>query len=100
MQIAIIGSGNVGKALAGSFVRAGHAVTVSSAQPEEAAAAAQATGAALAQSNREAIGGAGILVLAVPYAAVGDILAELGAALDGKIVIDVTNRVNPENPAA
>ncbi len=30
MKIAIIGSGNVGKALASSSVRAGHSVTISS----------------------------------------------------------------------
>ena len=36
MKIAIIGSGNVGKALAGLFVRAGHGVTLSAAHPEHA----------------------------------------------------------------
>ena len=100
MQIAIIGSGDVGTALAGSFVRAGHSVTLSAAPPEEAAAAAEATGATAARSNREAIEGAAVVVLAVPYAAVGDIVAELGTALHGKTVIDVTNRLNVDNPAA
>ena len=101
MQIAIIGVGNVGKALAGSFVRAGHAVTLSSTDPEDTREeVARATGATAARSNREAVDGAEVVVLAVPFAAVPDIAADLGAALDGKIVIDVTNRLNSENPAA
>jgi 8-hydroxy-5-deazaflavin:NADPH oxidoreductase len=40
------------------------------------------------------------VVLAVPFAAVTDILAEVGDALVGKVVIDVTNRLNPDDPGA
>ena len=40
MDIAIIGAGNVGKALGGSLVRAGHNVTFAATNPEHAAAAA------------------------------------------------------------
>ena len=45
MNVAIIGTGNVGRALAASFTRAGHTVTLASRDPEHAAAAAAATGA-------------------------------------------------------
>ena len=100
MDIAIIGAGNVGRALAGSASRAGHTVAVSSTDPQQAQAAAQATGARAARSNREAIDGAQIVILAVPYNAVEGIIAEAGGALDGKIVVDVTNRLNVDNPAA
>ena len=55
MKIAIIGAGNVGKALATSSVRAGHHVTLSAANPAHAAEAAQATGANAATSNVEAV---------------------------------------------
>lgn len=98
MNIAIIGAGNVGGALAGAAGRAGHRVTVSSADPQHAQAAAEATGARAAGTNREAIDGAEIVILAVPYGAVEAIVAEVGEALEGKIVVDVTNRLNLDNP--
>jgi hypothetical protein len=91
MDIAIIGTGNVGGTLAASSVRAGHQVIVSSASPEHAKAAAQATGARAAGSNRAAAETADVVVLAVPYPAVEAVLDELGEVVDGKILIDVTN---------
>jgi predicted dinucleotide-binding enzyme len=42
MNIAIIGAGNVGKALAGACVRAGHSVTMSCAHSEKIDEAARA----------------------------------------------------------
>ena len=100
MEIAIIGAGNVSRALAGSIGRAGHSVTLSAAHPDHAAAVAQATGARAADSNRASVQQAAVVVLAVPFAAVNDILAEVGDALDGKVVVDVTNRFNPDDPGA
>jgi NADPH-dependent F420 reductase len=91
MNISIIGAGNVGKALAGSFVRAGHTVTLSSAHPETARAAAAATGAAAADSNAGAAAAADVVVLAVPYPALPQILDEVGDGLRGKVVVDATN---------
>ncbi len=96
MDIAIIGSGNIGGALAGASVRAGHNVTVSSARPENAQKVAQAAGAKAAASNREAVKTAEVVVLAVPYDAVEEILKDLGEALDGKAVVDVTNPLTPD----
>ena len=100
MQIAIIGAGNVGRALASSTTRAGHTVTVSAAHPEHAQAVAQQTGAGAAASNSEAVGTAELVILAVPYPAVDNVLADLGDALAGKVVVDATNRVNPNDPAS
>jgi predicted dinucleotide-binding enzyme len=91
MNVAIIGAGNVGTALTGSAIRTGHSVTVSSAGGESARALAEATGARAAASDREAVEGAELVVLAVPYTAVADVLAEIGPALDGKVVVDATN---------
>lgn len=98
MQVAIIGSGNVGSALASSITRAGHEVTISSEDPEDAQSLAEATGARAAGSNREAIQDAQAVILAVPYDAISGIIDEAGDALNGKILIDVTNRANPEDP--
>ena len=100
MQIAIIGSGNVGRALASSTTRAGHQVLLSAAHPEHAQSAAEATGARAASSNHEAIASADVVILAVPYQAVEATLAEVSDALNGKVVIDPTNRVNRSDPAS
>ncbi len=93
MKIAIIGAGNVGGALAKSSVRAGHSVTLSAKDPAHAEAKAKDTGARAVRSAVEATKGAEVVILAVPYAAIDAVLGELGDALAGKVVIDVTNRV-------
>jgi 8-hydroxy-5-deazaflavin:NADPH oxidoreductase len=100
MQVAIIGSGNVGKALAGSLVRAGHRVTLSASNPEHAWDAATQTGGQAADSNQAAIASAEVVVLAVPYPAVDAVLADAGDALAGKVLIDATNRVDPADPGS
>jgi 8-hydroxy-5-deazaflavin:NADPH oxidoreductase len=100
MQIAIVGSGNVGKALASSFTRAGHGVTLTASNPDNARAAASQTGAKAADSNQQAVGAAEVVVLAVPYPAVDAVLAEVGDAMDGKVLIDTTNRVDPADPGS
>ena len=96
MNIAIIGAGNVGKALTGSAIRAGHSVTVSSKNGESARALAQATGARAAASDREAVEAADVVVLAIPYGAVDEVLGETGAALAGKVLVDATNPIKPD----
>jgi predicted dinucleotide-binding enzyme len=95
MQIAIIGAGNVGRALAGSLTRAGHDVTVSASHPDHAREAAAQTGASAAASNADAVSNAAIVVLAVPSTALDDLAAEIGDALAGKVVVDVSNRPTP-----
>jgi NADPH-dependent F420 reductase len=66
-------------------------VTVSSANGDSARAAAEATGARAAESNRAAVEGADLVVLAVPYTAVDDVLGSIREAIDGKVVVDATN---------
>lgn len=96
MNIAIIGSGNVGGALAKGSVKAGHTVTLTSKDPAHAEAKAKDTGARAVRSAQEAVKGAEIVILAVPYSAVDAVLSELGDALAGKVLIDVTNRMKRE----
>lgn len=94
MRIGIIGAGNVGGGLAAAATRAGHDVVVSAADPASAGETAARTGAQAAVGNGEAVHGADAVVLAVPHGAVAQVVAELGAALDGKTVIDATNPLN------
>jgi predicted dinucleotide-binding enzyme len=70
-------------------------VTITSADPAETEATARATGATLVGSNREAVGNADIVILAVPADVVVDLVTELGDALSAKTLVDVTNRPTP-----
>ena len=100
MKVAIIGSGNVGKALGTSALRGGHEVYLTASNPDHAAEAAQRIGAKAAVSNAEAASAADIVILAVSAAVVAAIVSELGALLEGKTVVDVTNRVDPGDPGS
>jgi len=100
MDIGIIGSGKVGRALADVSVRAGHGVTMSAAHIERAEEAAKATGALAAASNFDAIAGADIVILAIPSDALADAVVELGDALAGVTVVDTTNRYDGADPGA
>src|SRR5256886_5241704 len=100
MRIAIIGSGNVGKALATSATKAGHHVTLSARSPEKAREAAQASKAHAAPSNRDAVKDADLVVLAVPADKVDEVVGALAPELDGKVIIDVTNRFDPKDPGS
>jgi len=98
MKITIIGSGNVGKALASSGVKAGHSVTITATSQEKAAEAARASGAQAGSSNVEAVKDADLVIIAVPYDKLGEVFRGLGDSVDGKVVIDATNHVNTQNP--
>jgi hypothetical protein len=96
MKVAIIGAGNVGKALTTSFTRAGHEVTIAAEHPEHARAAATSLGATAAPSSAAAVAGAELVVLAVPVTALASVAAEIADDLAGKVVIDVSNRPTPD----
>lgn len=93
MKIAIIGAGNVGRALAQGWRRAGHSVTlgVRPAGQAEATAFADRIGASVAAPG-EAAQGANIVVLALPWGAAEEALGQLGD-LTGKTVIDCMNPI-------
>jgi 8-hydroxy-5-deazaflavin:NADPH oxidoreductase len=100
VNIAIIGAGNVGTALAGSLTNAGHEVTVTARSKESAEQCAMQTGAKAVTENREAAQGGDVVVLAVPLQAVDAVINELADVLEGKVMVDTTNRVNPEDPGS
>jgi predicted dinucleotide-binding enzyme len=95
MQIAIIGAGNVGRALATSLTQAGHHVTITAKHAEHATEAARESGATAGTSNAAAAADAEVVVFAVPAQSIGQIAGDIGASLDGKVVVDVTNRPTP-----
>lgn len=100
MNIAIIGSGNVGRALATSFVRAGHDVRITAEHADKSEAVAAETGAHSIESNADAVAAADIVVLAVPFSNTEAVAAEIRNVVAGKPVIDVSNRMayGPNGP--
>jgi 8-hydroxy-5-deazaflavin:NADPH oxidoreductase len=92
MKVAIIGPGNVGKALATSITRAGHDVTLTAKNRERAAEAAREVGATTADGNAAAVADADLVILAVPFVGAADEVSDdIRDAVAGKTVIDVTN---------
>lgn len=93
MHIAIIGSGNVGKALATRWLTAGHTIIFGSrsAHGERMQEILTQMGAhATATTQAEAAAQAAVVVLAIPSHGFQEIVAGLGN-LDGKVVIDCIN---------
>ncbi len=86
MKIAIIGAGNVGKALAGRFVKAGHDVTFGVRNPDDSKHA----GLKQKRLPRDAAATAEVVVLSTPWPATEAACRDLGS-LAGKTVIDCTN---------
>ena len=91
MKVAIIGSGNIGQGLGGALVSAGHEVTLAARDAVATEAVAKSIGATAAANAPEALDGAQVVVLAVPYTSLADVAAEIQDSVGDKIVIDVTN---------
>lgn len=89
MRIGIIGAGTVGAALARASAKANHSVFISSDDGEEEKVASEVGG--TAGSNTEVVDSTDVVILAVPFEAIGAIAQEVGAGLAGKVVIDVSN---------
>jgi len=77
-HISILGTGNMGQAIAAVVTKGGHTVQL------------------LGSSDTDTTVTGDIVVLAVPYPAVGDVIAQRSESLAGKIVVDITNPLNFE----
>ncbi len=92
MKIGVVGSGRVGSALGGVWVKKGHEVMFSSRTLEDdKALAAKLGGGAKAGTPREAAAFGEVLLVSVPYGALPDVGKQLGGLLKGKVVIDTCN---------
>jgi 8-hydroxy-5-deazaflavin:NADPH oxidoreductase len=96
MKIAIIGSGNVGTAIARAVTGVGHDAVVAGVTEDGLNAVAESVPVATTTSNSEAAAGADVVVLAVPFSVVHDVVGELADELADKIIIDVTNPLAPD----
>jgi 8-hydroxy-5-deazaflavin:NADPH oxidoreductase len=92
MNIGIIGAGSLGTAMGERLADVGHAIMYGGA--ESAKTAADKLDAGLG-SNAEAAAFADVVVLAVPFAAVADALAD-AQPLEGRILWSCVNAVKPD----
>lgn len=84
MKIALLGKGNVGQALATAFRKAGHEVSFGVRAPEGPDQ----------MSVTASVAWAEVAVLAVPYAAAGDLVLSI-PDWGGKVLVDATNPIVP-----
>ncbi len=80
-MVGIVGAGNVGSALRRGLERVGYQVRVAGKEPA---------------TLKELAGWADVVFLAVPFGAVGSVVAQLGSSIDGKVVVDVTNALTED----
>jgi 8-hydroxy-5-deazaflavin:NADPH oxidoreductase len=76
--VSVLGTGNMGRAIAGVVEKGGNAVDLLGSNDTDKPVAGE------------------IVVLAVPYPAVSEVLAQRADQLAGKIVVDITNPLNFE----
>jgi predicted dinucleotide-binding enzyme len=97
MKVAIIGAGNVGRALGTSIAAAGNDVIFAS-TGGSATAAAESVGsrARAAGSPADAAAAADVVILAVPYSAAQNVADQIAGRVAGKIVVDATNPLAPD----
>jgi predicted dinucleotide-binding enzyme len=92
--ISIIGAGGMAAAIGGLAARAGHTVEVITRDAAKARTLAEQVGAGATTGTFGAAPAGDIIILAVPYAAVLDVVKQYGDELAGKLLVDITNPIN------
>jgi NADPH-dependent F420 reductase len=77
-HLSILGTGNMGQAIASVAAKGGHTVQL------------------LGQDDTDTAISGDVVVLAVPYPAVATVIGQRGAQLAGKVVVDITNPLDFE----
>lgn len=99
MEITIIGTGNMARGIATRALAGGHTVTLLGTEADKSQALAdELSGDVRAGTVGDTINSE-VVVLAVWYQALDDVLGRYGDQFAGKTVIDITNPVDPETYA-
>lgn len=94
MDITIIGTGNMARGIAARALAGGHTVTLLGHEPGKAdELAGELSGDVRTGSVGDALAG-DVVVLAIPYTAMDDVVGAYGDQLSGKVVVDITNPVD------
>jgi len=95
-SISIIGTGIMASALAGRALAGGNAVEIIGRDPTKAEELAAPLGGATVGTTGAAPAG-DMVILAVPYASAAAVVSEYGDALQGKVIVDITNPITPDS---
>jgi predicted dinucleotide-binding enzyme len=99
MDITIIGTGNMARGIATRALAGDHTVTLLGTDQEKAQAlAGELSGDVRTGTVGDPISG-DLVVLAIWYQAIDDVLGSYGDQLNGKTIIDITNPVDPQSYA-
>lgn len=97
MRVSIVGAGNMAGGIATRAVAGGHSVRIVARDTAKGTTLADEVRGRIAGADvatAEGVADADVVVLAVPYASVKDVLETYGDALDGKTVVDISNPVD------
>jgi len=94
-SISIIGTGNMARTFAERALAGGNMVELVGRDQTKVKALAESLGGATVGAAGAAPAG-DIVILAVPYASAAAVVGEFGDALRGKVIVDITNPVNPD----
>ncbi len=97
MKIAVLGTGKIGGTLAKKWARAGHTITFGTRdpnKPELKELLKSLGGKATAASIADAIRAGEVVLFAIPGTTMDETITAHAKALDGKIVIDATNKIS------
>jgi len=94
--ISIIGSGGMAAAIGGLAAKAGHTVEVMSRDAAKARALAEQIGTGATTGTFGAAPAGDLVILAVPYTAVLDVVKQYGEKLAGKLLVDITNPIKSD----
>jgi predicted dinucleotide-binding enzyme len=93
--ISIIGLGNMARVLGTRALAGGNAVEVIGRDAAKAAALAGELGGGATAGRIGSVPAGDIVILAVPYASAVPIVTQYGDALAGKVIVDITNPLDP-----
>ena len=95
--VAVIGLGNIGKAIATNLVKGNHSVILASRDKEKIKSLAEQLGnLATTKEIADAIKEAEVIIPAIYFNALKDFFQTFSKELDGKIIIDVSNPIAPD----
>lgn len=94
--ISIIGSGGMAAAIGGLAAKAGHTVEVTARDAAKARALAGQIGSGATTARFGAVPAGDLVILAVPYSAVLDVVEQYGEKLAGKRIVDITNPIRSD----
>ena len=97
LKVTVIGLGNIGTAVATNLVKGNHSVIIADRKIEKAKKLAQQLGnLARPLEIAAAIKEADIIVLAIWFSAIKELLHQYATELEGKIIVDPSNPIAPD----